>query len=464
MNADRRRLSSEPKTSIGASAGHVARLTVFGCSLLCVAATLAVGTARTQSSFERCYGGEKNDCGYSVALTSDRGCVVVGSTSSFGAGRSDIFLVKTNAKGDTLWTRTFGGSDYDVGYSVQQTTDGGYVIAGTTRSLGAGRYDACLIRTDASGSVAWFRTYGDTSDDEARSVEQTADGGFVTTGCTESRGAGQGDVYLVRTNAKGDTMWTKTFGGASRDEGFSVWQTTDKGFVIAGLTQSFGAGGDDVYLIKTNARGDTLWTRTFGGNDDDFGYSVSQTTDGGYVIAGLSESFGAGGEDFYLIRTDAHGDTLSARENRGQSRGDTSPERREQRVADVSPAPASDSARYSPRFPGTLWTRTYGCSNTDEAHSVQRTSDGGFVVAGSTYSLGAGNFDFCLVRTDADGKALWTKTFGGAGDDGAWSLAQAADGGFFVAGYRSSATSDRDVFLVRTDSAGNIQAERSKAH
>jgi hypothetical protein len=268
--------------------------------------------------------------------------------------------------------------------------------------------------------VVWVRTYGDTSDDGARSVEQTSDGGFVMTGCTESRGAGQGDAYLVRTDARGDTLWTRTFGGASRDEGFSVRQTADKGFVIVGLTQSFGAGEDDVYLIKTNARGDTLWTRTFGGNDDDFGYSVQQTEDGGYIIAGLNESFGAGGEDFYLIKTTAGGDTL--------------------------------------------WTRTYGGSNTDEAHSVQQTSDGGFVVAGSTYSFGAGNFDVYLVRTDVDGKVLWTKTFGGAVDDGAWSLAQAADGGFFVAGYRSSATSDRDVFLVRADSAGNVLADSPKAH
>ena len=383
---------------------------------------------------------------------------MVGSTASFGAGLTDVYLIKLDANGDTLWSRAFGGADYDIGHAVEQTADGGYIVAGDTRSFGAGGYDAWLIRTDAIGHLVWFRTYGDTSDDGARSVEQTSDGGFVLTGCTESFGAGQGDVYLVRTSAKGDTLWTKTFGGASHDEGFSVRQTTDKGFVIAGLTQSFGAGEDDVYLIKTNARGDTLWTRTFGGDDDDFGYSVRQTADGGYVIAGLTESFGAGGEDVYLIRTDAHGDTLSTRENRGQSLGVA------QGPAKVQPPFCLDSARYGPRFPGSLWTRTYGGPSSDEAHSVQETADGGFVVAGSTYSFGAGNFDGYLIRTGPRGELLWTRTLGGPGDDGAWSVAQAVGGGFLVAGYRSSATGDRDVFLVRTDSVGNVLAVTPNVH
>jgi hypothetical protein len=387
--------------------------------LFSVAAALMPVAKSAGPVFERCYGGEKNDYGYSVAPTSDHGCIIVGSTVSFGSGLTDIYLIKTKANGDTLWTRTFGGADYDIGYSVQQTSDGGYIIAGTTRSLGVGRYDACLVKTDALGRLVWMRTYGDTSDDGFRSVEQTSDGGFVMAGCSESRGAGQGDVYLVRTDARGDTLWTRTLGGASRDEGFSVRQTADKGFVIAGLTQSYGAGGDDVYLIKTDAQGDTEWTRTFGCGDDDFAYAVRQTDDGGYIVVGLNESFGAGGEDVYLVRTNAAGDTL--------------------------------------------WTRTCGGPNSDEAHSVEETADGGFVVAGSTHSYGAGDFDGYLIRTGPGGDVRWTRTLGSTGDDGAWAVAPVANGGFFVAGYKSSAGS-RDVFLVRTDSAGNVPADSPRTH
>ncbi len=389
--------------------------------LLCAGTILLPASLGAQVTYQRCYGGKGGEWGYSVQRTTDGGCIIASSTLSFGAGRSDVYLIKTDVHGDALWTRTFGGADYDVGYSVQQTADGGYIIAGSTRSLGSGRYDVYLVKTDVKGRMIWTRTYGDTNDDGARSVQQTADGGFIVAGCTESFGAGQGDVYLVRTDAVGDTMWTRTYGGAGHDEGFSVQQTTDSGFVIAGLTQSSGAGEDDVYLVKTDARGDTMWTRTFGGTDDDFGYSVLQTADGGYVVAGLNESFGAGGEDVYLIRTTTHGDTL--------------------------------------------WTRTYGGPSTDEAHSVQQTADGGFIVAGSTYSFGAGNFDAYLIRTDASGRALWTKTYGGTGDDGAWSVQQSPDGGFIMAGHASSAgTGGRDVLLVRTDSLGNVAPAKPERH
>ena len=418
--------------------------------------TLANVCSHRPLTFERTYGGNRADCGFSVAPTSDRGCIVVGSSASFGAGLTDVYLIKLDANGDTLWSRTFGGADYDIGYAVEQTADGGYIIAGDTRSFGAGGYDAWLIRTDARGDTLWTRTFGGPGDDGARSVVQTEDGGYLLAGCTESVGAGQGDVFLVRTDADGRELWSRTYGGTGLDQAFSVQQTADKGFVVAGLTQSFGAGEDDVYLIKTNTRGDTLWTRTFGGDDDDFGYSVRQTADGGYIVAGLTESFGAGGEDVYLIRTDARGDTLLCRENRGQSLGAP--------ASDVPRAPQGRAARYSPRFPGTLWTRTFGGPNSDEAHAVEVTADGGFVVAGSTYSFGAGSFDGYLLRAGPRGDLLWTKTLGGPGDDGAWSVAKAVGGGFLVAGYRSSAAGDRDVFLVKADSAGNVLADTTKVH
>jgi len=295
------------------------------------------------------------------------------------------------AQVDTLWTKTYGaygGSVSDVGYSVQQTTDGGFIIAGCTGSYDLG-YDVYLIRTDANGNTLWSKTYGVGSDDWGYSVQQTTDGGFIVAGYTYPYGAGNRDVYLIRTDANGDTLWTKTYGGSNGDGGYSVQQTQDGGFIIAGETNSYGAGGPDVYLIRTDANGDTLWTRTYGGSGYDYGQSVQQITDGGFIIAGYTHSYGAGGYDVYLIRTDANGNTL--------------------------------------------WTKTYGGSDYDYGYSVQETQDGGFIIAGTK-----------LIRTDENGDTLWTKPYWGH------SVQQTTDGGFIIAGETYSyATGSEDVYLIR---------------
>jgi hypothetical protein len=354
----------------------------------------------------RTYGGSASDQGYCVQQTSDGGYIIVGQTGSFGAGRSDFYLVKTDANGDTLWTRTYGGSSTDMGWSVQQTTDGGYIVAGMTTSFGAGSYDVYVVKTDANGDTLWTRTYGGSGSDVSYSVQQTTDGGYIVAGYTRSFGAGQSDVWLVKIDANGDTLWTRTCGGRDYDYGWDVQQTSDGGYIVTGYTESFGAGSDDVYLVKTDANGDTLWTRTYGGSSNDMGCSLQQTTDGGYIIGGYTESFGAGRRDFYLVKTDASGDTL--------------------------------------------WTRTYGEAQTDWGMCVQQTTDGGYIVAGYTYSFGAGSYDFYLVKTDANGDTLWTCTYGGTDNDQGYCVDQTTDGGYIITGFTESfGAGSYDVYLVR---------------
>jgi len=324
------------------------RVLVAVCVFLAAASLSSIASAQT--NWQKTYGGAGEERGYSVELTADGGYVIAGYTASFGTGARDVYLIKTNASGDTLWTRTYGGTGSDGGYSVQQTPDGGYIIAGSTSSFGAGRSDFYLLKTNAQGDTLWTRAYGGPDDDRGYSAQPTTDGGYIVAGYTFSFGAGGTDFYLVKTNAQGDTLWTRTYGGPRYDQGYSIQETSDGGYIVAGFTDTVGATGGMPWLIKTNASGDTLWTRTYDGSFDPDGNSVQQTSDGGYAVAATSQS-----QDVYLIRTNAQGETL--------------------------------------------WTRTYGGPRADFGHSVQQTADGSYVVAGYSYD-GTGIGDVYLIKTD----------------------------------------------------------------
>lgn len=372
-------------------------------SLLLVAAALAQEPG--DILWTQTYGGSGDDYGQSVQQTTDGGYIIAGYTDSFGAGNVDFYLVKTDANGDALWTQTYGGDGWDFSYSVQQTTDDGYIIGGYSTSFGAGDADFYLVKTDADGVGIWAQIYGGSEHDYGHSVRQTTDGGYIMTGYTRSFGAGDYDIYLVKTNADGQPLWTSTYGGSQRDYAKSVRQTIDGGYIIAGYTECFGAGDYDIYLVKTNADGYALWTNTYGGSNYDNSQSVQQTTDGGYIVVGRTDSFGPGG-DIYLVKTDVNG--------------------------------------------GAQWTHNYGGANNDYGRSVQQTNDGGYIIASNTNSSGAGGYDAYLVKTDADGDILWTRTYGGSGDDYGQSVKQTTDGGYIVAGYADSfAAGDHDVYMVR---------------
>ncbi len=272
------------------------------------------------------YGGNnvKHGYGYSVKQTSDGGYIIVGYTNSFGVGDNDVYLIKINSTGGLLWSKTFGGTGDDRGYSVQQTSDGGFIIAGCTKSFGAGLYDVYLIKTNSSGTLMWSKTYGGVQNEYGYSVQQTTDGGYIIVGNTTSFTAGNRDVYLLKTDANGNLLWTKSFGGTDDDYASLVQQTTDGGYVFTGSTKSFGGGYYDAYLIKTNSSGVLLWSKAYGGTGIDNGCSVQQTTDGGYVVAGFTHSFATSSEEFYLIKTDANGNSGCHQSNPSTIQGSTS--------------------------------------------------------------------------------------------------------------------------------------------
>jgi hypothetical protein len=250
---------------------------------------------------------------------------VAGWTRSFGAGGSDILLIKTDANGNIQWAKTYGGTNDDWAYSVQQTSGGGYIVAGWTYSFGAGSDDILLIKTDANGNIQWAKTYGGTDSDLAYSVQQTSDGGYIVAGLTRSFGAGLDDIFLVKTDANGDVQWAKTYGGTNDDLAYSVQQTSDGGYIVAGLTRSFGAGWYDILFIKTDANGNIIWAKTYGGTSRDEASSVQQTSDGGYIVAGTTWSFSAGLYNIFLVKTDASGNIGSCSIVQNASPTETTP-------------------------------------------------------------------------------------------------------------------------------------------
>ena len=263
--------------------------------------------SRGTEEWNQTFGGDNKDYGNSVQQTIDGGYIITGEISSSGNGSSDVLLIKTDQQGQEEWIQTFGGSDYDIGNSIEQTYDGGYIITGSTRSYGNGSSDVLLIKTDQQGQEEWIQTFGGGYIDIGNSIKQTSDNGYIITGYTQSYGNGSRDVWLIKTNSQGNEEWNQTFGGSYVDIGNSIQQTIDGGYIITGSR-----GTDyysDLWLIKTDYQGNEEWNQTFGGNDYDFGNSVQQTTDDGYIIIGHTKSYGNGGYDIFLIKTDSEGNT-----------------------------------------------------------------------------------------------------------------------------------------------------------
>ena len=297
---------------INTSKGHLAAI---GVAMIFAAAFLTADVASAQpvADLDLTFGGAEDDFAHAVVETIGGGYVIAGETQSFGAGGRDFWLIKIDAFGNQLWTRTFGGPADDVAYAVAQTSDGGLVVAGSSAQDSGSKTDFLLIKTDSLGIQQWSQRYANLglpgildseSDDIAYAVRQTDDGGYIIAGSTDGQN-GQ-DVWLVKTDADGFLDWAKEFGASGSETAFSVRQTDDGGYVVAGSTDSIDLasnGGADFWLLKTDSLGAEMWTNTLGGEFNDEARAVVQTADGGFALAGITWSSGAGFSDFWLVKT-----------------------------------------------------------------------------------------------------------------------------------------------------------------
>jgi len=376
--------------------------------------TLTVVHGQAQITFQKTYGNvSSGESGLSVKQISDGGFIISGSIES-SPDSINVYLLKTDSTGAFLWGKIFKGSGNEFGYSTQQTSDKGFIIVGSTSSFGAGMNDVLCIKTDSNGGLLWSKTIGTSGNDQGYSVQQTTDDGFIITGYTHSDLIDSTHnhmyVYLIKIDSIGNLLWTKTYGDTLfGGQGYSAFQTTDKGFIVAGVSILGYA-----FLLKTDSIGTLQWIKTYG-NNSSYASSVRQTNDGGFVFTGEINTTGSN-PDVYLLKTDINGNIQ--------------------------------------------WAKAIGgpLQSTDEGAEVRQTIDGGFVVAGSTGgSIYYPYRHIYLIKTDSVGTLLWSTMFGGGNFDYTGrSIDQAVDGGFIITGSKDRAIPNGPlVFLVKTDSNGN---------
>lgn len=365
-------------------------------------------------SFHRTYGRWGAETGTCVQSTLDGNYVISSYTTVLGLGYEDAYLLKVDTAGTLLWSKTYGGSLSDKAYFVSTCTDGGFILTGVTSSFGAGNYDLYLIRTDSNGNLLWSTAVGGSGNDYGWNVVQTNDGGFLAAGYSTSFSNANWDGYLVKTNSGGILQWAKVFGGAQMDAFYGLANTNDGGYILTGASATHSAGSSDMWLLKLNSNGDTLWTKLYGRLTEDAGNAVIQTSDGGYMVVGdIHVSDTTGAHHAALLKTDSQGNMQ--------------------------------------------WVNVYGSHPGSEiGYAVRQTPDEGYVLMGNTGAYGGGGNDMLLVKTSSSGGLMWSKTYGTTGDDDGWYFHKTPhEGNMIVAGTTSFGAGQYDVYLVNTDSLGN---------
>lgn len=356
-----------------------------------VAIVFLITASRADSqTFQISYGGTSGEIAQSISPTTDGGYIITGNTSSWG-NSDEVYLMKIDLNGNLQWSQTYGSTASEYSRFVRQTTDGGYVVGGHTMGYGAGGSDVLFFKTSSNGTVQWAKTYGGTVtgvlSDVAWDGQLTSDGGFILVGETSNFGTGgTTDVYLLKVSSSGTLLWTKTYGNSTGTQYGHEVKEVSGGFVIAGYT---GAGlNEDIYILKVSTNGTLLWTKTYGDPfSNDRAYGIITTSGGGYMVTGYY------GAEAFLMKTDANGNID--------------------------------------------WMKTYFGGTQENARRVCQTTDGGYAVAGDTYSFGFGVFDFLLFKTDNAGTVQWASATGSTDWDEGYGVIQTADGGFLVNGNSS---------------------------
>ncbi|MCC7331029.1 MAG: T9SS type A sorting domain-containing protein [Flavobacteriales bacterium] len=354
------------------------------------------------------FGTVANDVAEEIAPTSDGGLIIVGSTAGSGVGNTDVYLLKIDSSCNYEWSYALGGSNNDWGYSVKQTYDSGFIIAASTNSYGNGGYDAMLMKRDSLGNYQWQKLYGSDDWDFAYDVVQTYDSGFVFCGETYNNSNGYSDVFVVKTTALGDTVWTKTIGGNLIDKGNSIIQSRDSSVLVAGVKNTPN-DSTQAYVIKLDFNGNIIWTNEYGGVGDDIANSIIETIDTNFFIVGTTSSFGAAQSDYYTLKITPSGSII--------------------------------------------WQQYLSSPLIEVANDVLELPNGEFLLVGYTTSFGGGKKDAIIYKLSQSGAWLGkSATMGGLEDELATSVVVGQNGNMYYSGYTNTFGGGlNDAMVVRVD-------------
>ena len=365
------------------------------------------------SSWANTYGGTEDEDAFWVQQTSDRGFIVGGTTASFGVSGQDFWIVKLNSDGKIQWEKTYGGDGLDYLMSGQQTSDGGYIAAGATESFGAERRNFWVLKLEDDGDIQWQNAYGGSNiDGPASAIQQTSDGGYITGGFTYSFGEG-GDLLVLKLDDLGNIEWQKNYGGTGAERRVeNIRQTSDGGFILTSATTSF-TPESSVWVLKLEDDGDIQWQKVYSDAAARIDVEdIQLTNDGGYILL-AERDVRPLDPDFWVLKLEDDGDIQ--------------------------------------------WQKAYGGTEDEDAQPIRQTSDGGYIMGGATTSFGVSGEDFWIVKLDSDGNIQWEKTYGGSRDDEAISLVQTSDGGYIAAGGTESfGTEGKDFWVLRLNEDGDI--------
>ena len=412
--------------------------------------------------WQKTLGGSVSDTGKSIRQTQDGGFIIAGSTSSNDGditgtyGGSDCWVVKLDNSANIQWQKTYGGTGHDLANDIQQTSDGGYIFVGYTSSTNGdvtghhGNADYWVVKIDAFGNIQWQKSLGGISYEEATSVQQTSDGGYIVAGqasSTDLHGDVTGnhgftDYWVVKLNSSGNMQWQKSFGGSAHEFAGTIKQTLDNGYIMSGSTSSNNGdvshnnGNWDYWVIKIDASGNLVWETALGGSSGDQAFDIVQDQDGNYVVAGFAlmpnSQFpdSPGSRDFWIVKLSPLGNVI--------------------------------------------WENNFGGNSVDGANSINLTTDGGYIVGGYTQSTNGdithnfGNTDYWVIKLDSAGNLQWQKSLGGSNVDQLYAVKQTSDNGYIIVGNTMSSDGNvafnhggSDIWIVKLGSNLGIEENNS---